>query len=358
MRVLMTTDAVGGVWTYSLDLARALQPHGIHITLAVMGPPPSPDQRAEAEAIGGVALHVGGYKLEWMEDPWEDLDAAGDWLLDLESRVRPDVVHLNGLVHGALDWRAPCLVAGHSCVLSWWRSVRAEEAPDSWNRYRDAVCRGLRAADMVVAPSTFMLASLNRDYGPLPERRVLFNGRPPELFSAAPKEELVLSCGRLWDEAKNVAALDAIAPDLPWPVYIAGDSAGAAPFQNGRSLGMLSSRELADWMARAAIYALPVRYEPFGLSVLEAAFSGCALVLGDVPSLREIWDDAALFVRPEDHAGLRNAILTLIHDPSMRRRFAKLASERARCYTADRMARGYRDTYDHLMNTGAPMAAR
>ncbi len=32
---------------------------------------------------------------------------------------------------------------------------------------------------------------------------------------------------------------------------------------------------------------LPARYEPFGLSVLEAALSGCALVLGDIPSLRE-----------------------------------------------------------------------
>ena len=35
----------------------------------------------------------------------------------LERRLRPDVVHLNGYTHGALPWRAPVLVVGHSCVL-------------------------------------------------------------------------------------------------------------------------------------------------------------------------------------------------------------------------------------------------
>ena len=53
-------------------------------------------------------------------------------------------------------------------------------------------------------------------------------------------------------------------------------------------------------IARAAIYALPAHYEPFGLSILEAAMSGCALVLGDIPSLREIWGDAAVFVHPDN----------------------------------------------------------
>jgi hypothetical protein len=56
-----------------------------------------------------------------------------------------------------------------------------------------------------------------------------------------------------------------------------------------RCLGPLEASELAGWMHRAAIYALPARYEPFGLSALEAAQAGCALVLGDLSSLREVW---------------------------------------------------------------------
>ena len=65
--------------------------------------------------------------------------------------------------------------------------------------------------------------------------------------------------------------------------------------------GRLTPPQMARVVSRApSIYALPARYEPFGLSVLEAALSGCALVLGDIPSLREIWDGAALFVDPDD----------------------------------------------------------
>ena len=47
MRVLMTTDAVGGVWSYCLSLAAALQGYDVQIALATMGPAPTTAQRAE-----------------------------------------------------------------------------------------------------------------------------------------------------------------------------------------------------------------------------------------------------------------------------------------------------------------------
>jgi hypothetical protein len=39
-----------------------------------------------------------------MNGPWEDIAAAGEWLLKLEDEVRLDVVHPNGFCHG---YRAP-----------------------------------------------------------------------------------------------------------------------------------------------------------------------------------------------------------------------------------------------------------
>jgi glycosyltransferase involved in cell wall biosynthesis len=114
-------------------------------------------------------------------------------------------------------------------------------------------------------------------------------------------------------------------------------------------LGRLGSDALAGWYARAAIYALPARYEPFGLSALEAAHSGCALVLGDIPSLREIWGDAAVFVPPEDCPALENAIRGLIDDPERRQSMADAARERASRYTPARMAEQYLAAY-HSVN--------
>ncbi len=46
-KVLITTDAVGGVWSYSVDLAATLSARRVEVVLAVVGPPPSAGQRAE-----------------------------------------------------------------------------------------------------------------------------------------------------------------------------------------------------------------------------------------------------------------------------------------------------------------------
>jgi glycosyltransferase involved in cell wall biosynthesis len=108
---------------------------------------------------------------------------------------------------------------------------------------------------------------------------------------------------------------------------------------------------LAKWLARAAIFALPARYEPFGLLPLEAGLSGCALVLGDIPSLREVWGDAALFVAPDQPAGLEAALQTLIRNAPFRDWLAKRARERALQYTPERMARAYMALYTQLMRT-------
>src|SRR4051794_29652330 len=113
MKILMTTDCVGGVWTYSLDLAKALQTHGVEVALATMGPGPSEEQRAEARRRPNLTLHESAFKLEWMEDPWEDVNRAGRWLLKLEDSLRPDLVHLNGYAHGALPFAAPIIVVAH-----------------------------------------------------------------------------------------------------------------------------------------------------------------------------------------------------------------------------------------------------
>jgi glycosyltransferase involved in cell wall biosynthesis len=107
--------------------------------------------------------------------------------------------------------------------------------------------------------------------------------------------------------------------------------------------------DLSAWYARAAIYALPARYEPFGLSILEAGLSGCALVIGDIPSLRETWHDAATFVAPDDLAGLQEALGTLIADPVYRARMAKLAYLRAREFTQSRMVDGYVALYQSAL---------
>jgi glycogen synthase len=349
----MTTDTIGGVWTYSLELIRGLTAHGIRVVLATMGDPVRPQQREAIDRLGNaVSLHESDFHLEWMNDPWDDVAAAGGWLLALERRYRPDIIHLNGYVHAALPWSSPVVVVAHSCVFSWWEAVKQDEPPDSWSTYRLAVRRGLQSADLVVAPSRAMLDALHAHYGRLLCGRVIPNGRDATSSVGIPKEPFVLSVGRLWDEAKNATTLASVAPDLPWPVHLVGE--GRSPdgkelsLPNVRLLGYRSPEELAGEYSRASIYALPARYEPFGLSVLEAAHAGCALVLGDIPSLREIWGSAALFVRPDDRIALAGALQALISDEALRHAFGERARAHAANFSAGQMIHNYLSVYHDL----------
>src|SRR5690606_19010272 len=116
----------------------------------------------------------------------------------------------------------------------------------------------------------------------------------------ANRDTMVLAAGRLWDESKNIATLAQAADLMRGDVYVAGSdehpARGRVPLSGVRAVGQLPPDVLSAWYARAAVFVHPAVYEPFGLAPLEAALHGCPLVLGDIPSLREVWDNAAMYV--------------------------------------------------------------
>ncbi|PTL84330.1 glycosyltransferase family 4 protein [Vitiosangium sp. GDMCC 1.1324] len=349
----MTTRTSGGMWAYARELSRALGRRGVAVTLATLGAPLTAAQWAEVRGLPGLSVEQSTWAAEGPGVAWEDLEAAGEWLLELEARVRPDAVHLNGSCHGALPWRRRPLVVAHECALSRWEAVQGEPAVESDVHYRWAVTRGLRAAGYVVAPTAALLASLARHYGPLPPSCVISHARHHEDFPPAPvREPFILATGRLWDEARNLEVLETVAPRLDWPVLVAGElqhpDGGEVRARYVRPLGRLSRGELAGYMGRASIYVMPSRYEPFGPSALEAALAGCALVLGDIPSLREVWDDAAVFVPPDDTDMLARALRRLVSEPVLCSRMSTLARTRALEFSPERMADAYLAVYAEL----------
>jgi glycosyltransferase involved in cell wall biosynthesis len=114
------------------------------------------------------------------------------------------------------------------------------------------------------------------------------------------------------------------------------------------SLGALPRPALLDEMRNASIFVSPALYEPFGLTVLEAAASGCALVLSDLPSFRELWDDAASFVDPRDHNALRVALQSVCGDDALRARLQAKARMRARRYSQRAMVGAYLRLYGEM----------
>jgi glycosyltransferase involved in cell wall biosynthesis len=354
LRILMTTDTVGGVWTYALTSCKALQAFNVHIYLVTTGAPLQPAQKREAEPLENITVYETDFKLEWMEAPWQSIDASGAWLLQLEEDLQPHLIHLNGYAYGALAWKAPVVVVAHSDVFSWWWAVKGEAPPAAWQEYHKRVRKGLQEADYLVAPSHNMLAAVQELYAVTIPAHVIYNGRSRETFHPGKKKPVAFSMGRLWDEAKNLQLLAEAAPLFQNPMLIAGDNRFEKQDCNTTAsnltyLGKLREADVAAQLATASVYVLPAKYEPFGLSVLEAALSGCALVLGNISSLKELWKDSAIYVDTNDARALAETVNHLMQNDSLRERYAHKALKQAATYTTTAMATAYLQLYHQLV---------
>jgi glycogen(starch) synthase len=349
-RVLMTADTIGGIFRFALELAHGLSRRGIEVGLSTMGPPLERAQRSELARVPGLTLFESRYALEWMDNPWRDVDAAGEWLLDIAERFAPDLVHLNGYCHAALAWRRPVIVTAHSCVLTFWDAVFKGPAPERYAEYRRRVTRGLQAAQAVTAPTRAFLAALGRHYGALPHARVIANGAEAARWPALDKQPYYLSAGRFQDPGKNLALLARTAPRLPWPVRVAGDLPDGASLPEGlEPLGRLSQQDFSGALGRAAVFVHPAHYEPFGLAPLEAACAGAALLLSDIESLREVWGAAALYFAPDDDEALLAAARFLARSQRLRDKFAEFARRRASNYAAADSVGAYASLYAEVL---------
>lgn len=369
MHVLMTADTIGGVWTYTRELVTQLSRRGVRVTLVSFGDIPSAQQTQWMDALEGFTYHPTPFRLEWMQDAQEDLNDSAELLRSIIEETKPDLLHSNQFFYGALDYNIPKLVVAHSDVVSWWVSVHGAEPPESdWIRqYRENVTGGLSAADVVVAPSRWMLEQTFRYVQPK-RPTVIYNGRDPNLFIPhVSKEQYAASVGRLWDGGKQATLL--LHDDLPLKVVLVGSARGpeGSSVPSMRSLekslsalemrGPQSEAQLRQLFARACMYIATSRYEPFGLAPLEAALSRCAIVANDIPSFREVWGDAAIYFEANNSHALMDAIQQLASNPTRRSEYAARALERARKqFNSNRMAEDYLELYRTLVSAEAAAA--
>src|SRR5437763_11870154 len=324
MHVLITSDTVGGVWTYTQELVTGLVHRGHRVTLVSFGKLPLPHQTAWMQNLADVDYRPTEYRLEWMEVAERDIEESKRYLEMLVTEVEPDVLHLSQYCYGDIETAVPKVVVAHSDVVSWWAAVHGREPDETpgMRHYREKVIRGLRGADIVVAPSQWMLDQVAQYYLVPPVGMVVHNGRTPALFNPdQPKDGCVLSVGRVWDAAKQVSLLLASTHSVRISIVGWGQEPGKVSAdvlppiaENIQLLGPKSQAELRVLYASAGIYAATSRYEPFGLSPLEAALSGCALVLNDNPVFHELWGDAGVYFKKDDAVDLAYMLEKLRND--------------------------------------------
>ena len=365
MRVLMTTDTIGGVWTFTKELTTELLQSGCDVTLVSFGRPPSPSQRSwcetAAQSYGKFFRHeFSSIPLEWMDNNREAYSSGEPLLLHIAHEFGPDIFLSSQFCFGALPLDVPRIVVAHSDVLTWADACREGPLqPSEWlETYGSIVARGLANASAVIAPTQWMLSALAAHFRLPKNSYVIYNGRTlPTFLLDTIRKHQAITAGRLWDEAKNLKLLKNITS--PLPILVAGEikshsatlagDVGAATF-----IGPQSEDDLLTLFRESAIYLCTSIYEPFGLAPLEAAVCGCAVVANDIPSLREVWGDCALYF---DSAPALSSLLARLTEGSDLLADAQQRSRaRALSFTATRMAANYVTLFTRLLGSGESRA--
>ena len=364
MHVLVTADSLSGSWTYTRELVTGLVTRGVRVTLVSFGEIPMPEQTSWMDHLHGLDYRPTAFRLEWMQEAEEDLPESSAFLATLVRELRPDVLHFNQFCYGNLPVDEPRVVMAHGDLITWTHAVhnRAPRPERALAWYRNTVLSGLAGADVVVAPSAWMLDRISTCYMRPRRAEVIYPGRNPIFFNAfGDKDDCVLAVGRLIDASKQVFLLTqqphsvpvcivGAEQTVPMPrIPIRADVKVATDQTSVAIRGPQTEAQLRALYSRASIFAATARYEPLGMPALDAAFSRCAIVANDIPSFREIWGDAALYFRANDAASLAEKISLLNADRPMCRAYAELAYSRAReRFTTKRMIDDYLQLYRSL----------
>jgi glycosyltransferase involved in cell wall biosynthesis len=225
---------------------------------------------------------------------------------------------------------------------------------------RDAAAR----ADAIIAVSEFTANQVVSLLGFDPARvHVVHHGiRPlPLTGGATVREPVILNVGAI-QKRKNidrlVEAFEGL--DAGWRLVLAGSSGygaeeilariAASPARDRILVtGYVSLQELAQWYARASIFAFPSLDEGFGMPVLEAMAAGVPVVTSNRSALPEVAGSAALLVDPFDTAALLHALRELIGNVDLRGELSRLGIERVRTFTWERAVRETWDVYRKIL---------
>lgn len=396
--------AVGGVYSYDLNLVRSMVHSAPHHEFVLLDYSPIHGRRVELPELASLQapnltfVRCGGLRhrrlSRWqpLQRPgWSAAAQAVDWVLS------PPWSHL---AEAAMDWRLtralPDLDIFHSSDVLQWRCRAARNVvtiydltallmPDCHtSETRDLQRRKLRfaqeKADMVLAISEATKRDVIAELDIGPERvRVVPGGVAPAFQPIVQRDEIrhileplglaqgayLLYVGTL-EPRKNlvrlIEAYDWLHREMPPPVPRLV-LAGSAGWGCGNLFNLVRSLELEHevvWLGHvdqrmlpvlyngAAVFVYPSLYEGFGLPPLEAMACGTPVVVSDRGALLEVVGDAGVVVDPLDTAQIEVAIASLLSDSDRREALGQAGLVRAKQFTWARSAQAMLGVYEEL----------
>lgn len=169
-------------------------------------------------------------------------------------------------------------------------------------------------------------------------------------FTRNPEAEKYILAVSSMDPRKNfirlVEAFDKI-KDKSVKLYIIGMSFKAFNTPDLQKLigenvhlpGYISDEKLQTMYQNALLSVYPSLYEGFGLPPLESMTYGCPVINSDIPALREVSQDAALYVDPYNVDDITQKIEQLLVDEPLRKELQEKGLLQIKKYSWDKSAK-------------------
>lgn len=218
--------------------------------------------------------------------------------------------------------------------------------PEFRHRFAEQARHAAAFSDAIIAVSEFTAGQVEQLLRVERQRLyVVHHGVRALPALSSPREPVILSVGAL-QRRKNMERLVQAfrAVPAPWRLVLAGSrgfgyeeilrAVEASPSRARIEMpGYIPDRVLAQWYARASIFAFPSLDEGFGMPVLEAMASGLPVLASNCSALPEVCGDAALLVDPQDADAIAAGLEMLIRSDSLRWELAQRGRQRAASFT-------------------------
>ena len=364
-------EAPGGIGRYTAELLRLLPDQGVDVTPFTARHHRDDVARAlRAHDLDGYDPVILPLPAALLYDAWHVLGTAGPARrvapVDLLHAPSPAVPPTGGL---------PLVVTVHDAAPL--------VMPDAFTKrgvrfHRQGFAAAAKRANLVIAVSEFCADEVTAHTAIPRERiRVVPNGVDRERATpeAIEKARLVYAIddkpyvfwAGTFQPRKNVRVLlDAFSrldpAFYPHRLVLAGpagwkpDDADAEVARElgdrVRLLGPVHRHQLFPLFAGADLYAFPSRHEGFGIPVLEAMAQGTPVVCSDIPALREVAGEAAIFVDPDDVDAWVDALGVTLADAEARAAMVDAGSVRVANYSWERCARETAAVYGEALALG------
>ena len=132
---------------------------------------------------------------------------------------------------------------------------------------------------------------------------------------------LIAALARLRGEPWRCTIVGGLDRDIPCVEALRAQIAGLGLEERIRFAGVLDNDEINALYARSDLFALPSRYEGYGMAFAGAMSRGLPILATNAPAIpKTVPREAGILVEPDNVEAFADALLMLMRDPDLRRR--------------------------------------